>query len=232
MRFLRFAAVTSLLVVLWLGTPSLAAESGFLSKDAIDLLTLLAPPPGPQDSRTQTELEELRRVQATRTLERVAMAQADVEETVFRLTVVLDKTLTPDKLPKTVAFFKKLTVDEEIATDSAKNGFGRPRPYEVAGDLQPVCPLPKSRAYPSGHSTTGYYMGVVLAAMVPEYRAAIFTRTEEFAESRVVCGVHYRSDIDAGRIAGTALAAVAMNDPQFRAEFAAARAELRAALGL
>lgn len=232
MRSVRRAAVISVLVVLCLGISSHAGESGFLSKDTINLLALLAPPPGPQDPLTQAELDELRQVQATRTPERVAVAQADVEETVFRLTVVLDKTLTPAKLPKTAAFFKKLTLDEEIATDPAKKGFGRPRPYAVASDLQPVCPLSKSGAYPSGHTTIGYYMGVVLAAMVPEHRGAIFARTQEFAESRVVCGVHYRSDIEAGRIAGTALAAVAMNDPQFRAEFAAARAEIRAALGL
>ena len=232
MRSLRFAAVISVLAVLFLGMPIHAEETGFLSKDAISLLSLLPPPPGPQDPRTQAELDELRRVQATRTPERVAIAQADVEETVFRLTIVLGKTLTPEQLPKTTAFFKKLTVDEEIATDPAKKGFGRPRPYAVASDLQPVCPLSKSGAYPSGHTTVGYYMGVILAVMLPEHRIAIFERTQEFAESRVVCGVHYRSDLEAGRIAGTALAAVAMNDPQFKAEFAAARAELRAALGL
>lgn len=75
-------------------------------------------------------------------------------------------------------------------------------------------------------------MGVVLAAMVPEQRAAIFARTAEFAESRLICGVHYRSDIEAGRIAGTVLAALAMTDPSFTGAFAAAKAELRAALGL
>jgi acid phosphatase (class A) len=232
MRFTRFAALTVLLAVLCLGLPSHAEEIGFVPKDAISLLSLLAPPPGPQDPRTQAELEELRQVQATRTPERTAIAQADVEETIFRFTIVLGKTLTPAQLPKTTAFFKKLTVDEEVATDPAKKGFARPRPYAVASDLKPVCPLSKSGAYPSGHTTVGTYMGVVLAAMVPEQRAAIFSRIQEFAESRVICGVHYRSDLEAGRIAGTALAAVAMNDPQFKVEFAAARAELRAALGL
>jgi acid phosphatase (class A) len=44
--------------------------------------------------------------------------------------------------------------------------------------------------------------------------------------------VHYRSDIEAGRIARTVLAALAMNHPDFPREFAAARAELRATLGL
>ena len=232
MQRLRVTAVCAVLFVCSGLLPAHAEEPFFVSKATVDLLALLAPPPGPQSSLTLAELDELRQIQKTRTPERVAVAKADVEETVFRLTIVLNKPLAAEQLPKTVALFKKLTVDEEFATDLAKKGFGRPRPYAVTSDLQPVCPLSKSGAYPSGHATIGYYMGVVLAAMVPEQREAIFARTQEFAESRLVCGVHYRSDIEAGRIAGTVLAAVAMDHPQFKVEFSEARGELRAALGM
>jgi len=203
----------------------------FVSQQAVNFLLLLAPPPSPRDPRTTAELDELRRMRATRSVERVKLAKADVEETVFRLMTVLDRPLTPEQLPKTTAFFKKLTEDVEFPTQVAKKGFARPRPYAVASDLEPVCPLSDSGAYPSGHTTVGYYMGVVLAAMVPEKREAIFARMQEYAESRLYCGVHYRSDIEAGRIAGTALAALAMNNPDFQREFVVARGELRAVLG-
>ena len=203
----------------------------FVSPQAANFLLLLAPPPGPQDPRTTAELDELRRIRSTRSVERVKLAKADVEETVFRLMTVFDRPLTPELLPKTTAFFKKMTEDVGFPTQVAKKGFARPRPYAVASDLEPVCPLSDSGAYPSGHTTVGYYMGVVLGAMVPEKRETIFARTQEYAESRLYCGVHYRSDIEAGRIAGTALAALAMNNPDFQREFAAARAELRTALG-
>lgn len=232
MRRLRVIVVCALLVAGPGLRPAHAGEPSFVSEDTANLLVLLPPPPGPQDPVTVAELDELRQIQATRTPARVAVARADVEITVFRLMIVFNRPLTPEQLPKTTAFFKKLAADEEAATALAKRGFARPRPYAVASDLQPVCPLSRSEAYPSGHTTIGYYMGVVLAAMVPEQRAAIFARTQEFAESRLICGVHYRSDIEAGRTAGTVLAAIAMNQPQFRAEFAEAKAELRAALGM
>jgi acid phosphatase (class A) len=232
MQRLRVFVVCAILVVFSGLLPAHADESFFVSGDTVNLLTLLPPPPGPQHPVTLAELDELRQLQKTRTPERVAVAKADAEETVFRLTIVFSMPLTPEQLPKTAAFFKKLTADEEFATDPAKKGFARPRPYAAASDLQPVCPLSKSGAYPSGHTTIGYYMGVVLAAMVPEQREGIFARTQEFAESRMICGVHYRSDIEAGRTAGTVLAAVAMNHPRFKAEFAEAKAELRAALGM
>jgi len=210
-----------------------AATPHYIAPEAVDLLVLLAPPPGSADARTATELAELRRIQATRSAERVALAQADVAETVFRLLTVFERQSpsTAAQLPHVARFFGNLTEDGAVVTAPAKAGFGRPRPYAVARDLQPACPVATSPAYPSGHATVGYVMGVVLAMMVPEQRERVFARTQEFAESRLVCGVHYRSDIDAGRIAGTVLAAMARRHPDFQRDFTAAQAELRAALG-
>ncbi len=219
-------------VVLCLCTLLSHAEGrDYIAKDAVDLLVLLAPPPGPNDPGTVADLNELRRIQATRSAERVSIAKADVVESVFRFMTVFDRPLTPEQLPKTTAFFRKLTADGAVSVAVAKKGFARPRPYVVAKDLEPVCPLATNYAYPSGHTTVGYLMGIVLAAMVPEQRDRIFARTQEFGESRLVCGVHYPTDVEAGRIAGTVLAAVAMNNADYQRDFAAARAELRAALG-
>ncbi len=232
MRTMRRMAMVFAFVALSGVAPAYAAEAYFVARDTVNLLELLAPPPGPQDSRTRVELDELRQIQQSRVPDRVAVAQADVEETIFRLTLVLQKPLTADQVPKTAALFHQLAADTGGVTGPAKEGFARPRPYTVARDLHPVCPLGNNQSYPSGHATVGYYMGVILTAMVPEQRASIFARTQAFAESRLICGVHYRSDIEAGRIAGTVLAALAMNDGSFKVAFAAAKAELRAALGM
>ena len=72
----------------------------------------------------------------------------------------------------------------------------------------------------------------VLADMVPEKRAEIVARAGEFADNRVVAGVHYPSDVDAGRISGSVLAAFLFASPEFRAEEQVATAELRSALKL
>ena len=232
MRTLRGIAMGLAFVALVGFAPAHAAEAFLVANDKVDLLELLAPPPGPRDPGTRRELAELRQLQQSRGPARVALAQADVEETVFRLTRVFPTPLTAAQVPKTAALFRRLGVEAGGVTAPAKQGFARPRPYTLARDLHPVCPLAPNPSYPSGHATVGYYMGVILAAMVPEQRAAIFARAQEFAESRLICGVHYRSDIEAGRIAGTVLAALTMTDPAFQEAFAAAKAELRAALGL
>jgi len=69
-------------------------------------------------------------------------------------------------------------------------------------------------------------MGVVLASLIPEKSQAILARSWDYAENRLVCGVHYRSDIVAGQQYGTILALRLMQNPIFRAQMDLARAEL------
>jgi acid phosphatase (class A) len=71
-------------------------------------------------------------------------------------------------------------------------------------------------------------MGVVLAELLPAKSQAILARAGQYAERRLVCGVHYRSDIVAGQQFGTILALRLMENPVFQGQMAKARAELRA----
>ena len=64
--------------------------------------------------------------------------------------------------------------------------------------------------------------------MLPEKSQAILARSAEYAEHRLVCGVHFRSDIVAGQQFGTVLALRLMQNPQFQAQMTLARAELAA----
>jgi acid phosphatase (class A) len=98
--------------------------------------------------------------------------------------------------------------------------------------IKPCVRLSRSGAYPSGHATFGYLSGIVLANMVPEKRAEIFTRAGQYSYHRMVGGVHYRSDIEAGRISGTVVAAIMMQNPNFQEEFSKARSEVRRVLEL
>ena len=50
-------------------------------------------------------------------------------------------------------------------------------------------------------------MGMVLARMLPEKRDELYARIADYGHSRMIAGVHYRSDIDAGKVLGSAIAA-------------------------
>jgi acid phosphatase (class A) len=68
--------------------------------------------------------------------------------------------------------------------------------------------------------------------MVPEKAAAIFNRAAILAHSRVVAGVHYPTDVEAGRISGSVIDNVLLHEPRFMVDFGKAREEVRHALGL
>jgi acid phosphatase (class A) len=94
----------------------------------------------------------------------------------------------------------------------------------------PAAETSYSPSYPSGHATVGAMMAILLAQMVPERRDVLFAHGWKYGEARVVSGVHFPSDVEAGRILGTMLVGVMQQDRRFRADLRAARAELRSVL--
>ena len=89
-----------------------------------------------------------------------------------------------------------------------------------------------SGSYPSGHTTNATLAAIVMGDIVPEKRDAIWQRAADYSHSRVVGGMLYPNDLFGGKLAGTAIAVALQSRPEFKAEFAAARRELRQYLGL
>jgi acid phosphatase (class A) len=99
-------------------------------------------------------------------------------------------------------------------------------------DVKPIIEQAPNASYPSGHATFAYVTAILLADMVPEKAAAIFNRAAILAHSRVVAGVHYPTDVEAGRISGSVIDNVLLHEPRFMVDFGKAREEVRHALGL
>ncbi|WP_349957824.1 phosphatase PAP2 family protein [Rhizobium sp. ZPR3] len=229
-----FAKALSLLLVVGLASPVFADDAKpFSDAKEINLLDLLPPPPANDSAQMKAELGEILTIQVTRTPEMAARAVADAEENVWRFSDVIDSPkFTKENLPKFSAFFDRVVETEGAVVDPAKDVWKRPRPHLYSDLVKPIVPLSKSGSYPSGHTTVGTLMGIVLANMVPEKRAVIMARAWEYGHNRVVGGIHYASDIEAGRIAGTVIAETIMTHDDYKTEYEGAKAELRAALGL
>lgn len=210
-------------------------EATYIDAQQIPLGTLLAPPPMDGSARQQADLAVVLEVQRSRTPEEEERAKADIVKSVFRFADVLGPTFNEANLPKTAALFKAANEDAALIAKSGKQYFNRARPFVVSSEVHPTVPVKQGDAYnsyPSGHATFGYMSAILLAQMVPEKRAALFARGREYGENRVVDGVHYPSDVEAGRIDGTLVAAALLANPEFQKAFAAAKAEVRAALAL
>jgi acid phosphatase (class A) len=69
----------------------------------------------------------------------------------------------------------------------------------------------------------------LLAELIPEKREALLEKGREIGWLRVIGGVHFPSDVFAGRVLGQALAREFLRSEKFQADLAAAHAELAAA---
>jgi acid phosphatase (class A) len=207
---------------------SVSAHAGLLAPDAFEAKRYLPPPPGAD--QTKLEMQELRDIAARSSAEGRAIAKHDAEDEtadIFNAAIGFDLKTMPET-------FKLLTMvgdEEEDDTKEAKAYFHRDRPYAAEPSIKTctrVKPGKAANSYPSGHSTRAFAMGEVLAALMPAKAQAILARSSEYAEHRLVCGVHYRSDIVAGQQYGTILALKLMENPDFKKQMAAADREFSA----
>jgi acid phosphatase (class A) len=175
---------------------------------------------------------------ATRALEgqaRWTLAQADVptlpSAMLKNFSCAAGVEMTPQNAPKLTMLLSRVGVDSGRQVASVKDVFKRKRPYLI--DEGQIC-VPKTDAlaaspdYPSGHATWGWAIGLILAELAPDKATPILARGRQFGESRVVCGVHSVSAVEAGRTNGAALVATLHGDAAFRADLEAARLELAA----
>ena len=142
--------------------------------------------------------------------------------------------ITEDTTPYTYALISKTFDDLNAAAASAKDHYRRVRPYNYYNKPGSTC-TPKEEArfskngsYPSGHSGYGWGLALILAEISPERQSAILKRGYAIGFSRIVCGVHWASDIDAGRSVAAAAVAQMHNNSTFLDLLAKSKAEIKA----
>jgi acid phosphatase (class A) len=207
----------------------------YLSPDDLDPVTLLPPPPADGSDDQKAEVAEVLRMQQTASQARLDQAVWDDRHESAELWL---PTLGPSgfdltKLPATAAMLDAVQHERDAAADVVKVYYGRRRPWTFNQDIQ-VCEAAgkegsQVRSYPSAHGTLSYAQGVILAHLMPNKAQLIMARAEDFAESRMYCGVHYRSDIRASAVLGTTIATLLLHNEAFKPLLDASRAELAAA---
>jgi acid phosphatase (class A) len=222
------------LVGLLVSVPAVAQQASCPRIEPIDLSSLLLPPPCDSCEITKAELTELQALQKARTPEMARHASDDYTRTLERFLAGMNISVESDRLGDAEPLFKCIAKTTEDTVDKARMQFHRTRPYNLPDNRLEVLKeitandLP---SFPSDHSAFGTVTGMVLMQMVPELRDRIAARIEDFGLSRLISGVHYRSDVYAGEVAGAAIAASLFANSDFRARFEKAEPQLREALG-
>jgi acid phosphatase (class A) len=181
-------------------SPALGSEV-----DQLDLLITLSV----QDSRTDAQKDE---------------AVRDEVFSINLVTEVIDPAFAT-KYPNTIKVLSDADEDEYLIDSSIKRANHRPRPFAQHPTLvRPLFTL-GSYSYPSGHASGAEVQARILGKLFPAQARELLKRARQIADSRVVAGVHYASDTEAGLDLGDLIFAELEKTAGFREDLAAAAAK-------
>jgi hypothetical protein len=104
---------------------------------------------------------------------------------------------------RNMALLNIAMMDAAIVCWDAKYTYFNPRPSQLNAAIKTSTGVPNFPAYISGHSTFSAAAAAFLGHILPERAAAYSAMAQEASRSRLLGGIHYRSDCEVGMQVGT-----------------------------
>ena len=144
--------------------------------------------------------------------------------------------MSEEETPEIYKLLKDSKVTCENIANFPKFYYKRIRPFmrfhEHTATPQFEPDLRRNFSYPSGHTILGWCSALLLAEINPERADTILKRGMMYGESRVIVGAHWQSDVDAGRLAASAVYSRMHTSERFLEQMQLARQEFRMKTGL
>lgn len=213
-------------VIMFFGMPCRAEEdvatltganNVFAGDDEMSFLTLeeiptgakfLPMPPKPGKNAFYNDWSRYEWGKTMRDTERGLQAKKDAVHTLEYFSEIFSKPfgieISKENTPEIYTLLDRLLATTRMCNQKSKARLMRIRPFVQFHEPTPVPEdeerLGSNSSYPSGHTTMGWAVALVLAEINPLNQDEIIARGFEYGESRVIVGFHYQSDVDAARI--------------------------------
>ncbi len=209
---------------------------GYLPEEQIpNSLELIPPPPKEGSAAYQLDQETAAKYVNLNDKKRKEQARKDAilsfPAATDAFNIVLNTKISEATTPHLYMILRRTLADAGLSTYSAKNHYQRERPFMV--NHKPTCTpeeeddLRKDGSYPSGHSAIGWAWALILTEVFPEQAEVIMERGRQFGISRMVCNVHWYSDVVYGRMMGAYTVAVLHANADFLIDLEAAKKEIK-----
>lgn len=116
---------------------------------------------------------------------------------------VRDGRMSEVRAARAFALLNMAMHDAAVSCWETKFFYFNPRPSQLDPSIKTPIGLPNFPAYSSGHSTFSAAAATVLSHLFPGASGDFNVMRDEAAISRLYGGIHYRSDIEGGKVHGT-----------------------------
>jgi len=144
---------------------------------------------------------------------------------------VIGISLSRRTTPEIIRLCERAASDANKANTTVKDEYQRKRPFVTFEEpsLNPGADAEKAESfsYPSGHASRGYAFALALCTVAPEHTSEIMLRAQYYALNRVVCGHHWKSDIDASLLLASVMFANIVCTDEYQQQLVKAREEYR-----
>jgi len=212
-------------------------KAGYLKPGELPNSLLLLPPPPAMSSPSEALDQDVARVAlALQGSDRFKLAALDADlrfpEAAGAFSCALGAPINAKDTPTLYRLLIRVMADASNATAASKKKYRHARPFMLDGEAtcQPSeeDELRTNGSYPSGHSSVGWAWAEILGEIAPNRLDNILERGRAFGESRIVCNVHWATDVIGGRTIAAATVVRLHADPEFLADVQSAKKELEA----
>jgi membrane-associated phospholipid phosphatase len=202
----------------WTGTNPILPLAGTWKTWLIASGNALRPPPPPAHDSAQrkAELAELKAVQRTPAMTSHAWfwewgaggfrGWHLWNEQTSRKVLEYGLTERPPEAARAFALASMAVHDAVVACWDAKYAYWAMRPSQLDPELKPLFSPPNHPSYPAAHACISTAAGHTLAGLFPRDAASLRALAKQAADARMWAGIHYPSDVEAGRGIGEAVA--------------------------
>lgn len=200
--------------ILFFSNVSYAEVTSFLSEDEIPTGAKFLPlPPAITDASFYNDWQRYEWGKTMRNTERGKQAVEDAVHSPEYFSKIYSEPfgmiISQEKTPEIFTLMKRILATTYLSNKKSKSRIFRTRPFVQFNEPTPVPgdeeKLKVNSSYPSGHTTMGWAIALVLAEINPAHQDEILKRGFEYGESRVIVGFHFQSDVDHARIITSAL---------------------------
>ena len=199
----------------------------FLRPGEIDYKTILSGPPAPGSNAAKNDIDEVLELQQSRAAAEIERAKSEADFSPYVFSQVIGPWFNADTVTQTDGLLREVMREDADIVNQAKDFYARKRPFVTDSRVKPALLTEETFSYPSGHATHSMLLALVLSEIFPDRRNELISLAQQIGHDRVLGGVHYPSDVQAGQTLAKAIFNAMKRCPEFQRQIERAKIECR-----